>query len=59
MKATYAKDDKKLDWFSFDILNGNGDMLDLLSALDPDSIPNFTTISKEEIKSWIGNIKEK
>ena len=49
----HVEDDKKLDWFSFDILNGNGDIRDLLKALDPNSIPNFATMSKEEIKFWV------
>ena len=50
----HAEADKKLDWFSFDILNGNGDMLDLLTALDTDNRPDFTTMSIEQIKSWVG-----
>lgn len=50
-----AEADKKLDWFSFDILNGNGDMLDLLTALDPDNRPDFSAMSKEEFKSWVGS----
>ncbi|XP_065910196.1 phospholipase B-like 1 [Dysidea avara] len=47
-----ADDDKKLDWFAFDILSGNGDMLDLLSVLNPDK-PDFDTMSKEELVSWV------
>ena len=50
-----AEADKKLDWFSFEILNGNGDMLDLLTALDPDNRPDFSAMSKEELKSWVGS----
>ena len=50
-----AEADQKLDWFSFDILNGNGDMLDLLNALDPDNRPDFAAMSKEEIKNWVGS----
>jgi len=51
----HADADKKLDWFSFDILNGNGDMLDLLTALDTNNRPDFAAMSKEEIKSWVGS----
>ena len=50
----HAEADQKLDWFSFDILNGNGDMLDLLNALDDNRL-NFAAMSIEEIKSWVSS----
>ena len=50
----HAEANQKLDWFSFDILNGNGDMLDLLNALDGDRL-DFAAMSIEEIKSWVSS----
>lgn len=49
----HVEDVQKLDWFSFDILNGNGDMLDLLHALDSENKPDFADMSKEELTSWV------
>jgi len=50
-----ADEDKKLDQFAFDILAGNGDMLDLLSVLNP-SKPDFDVMSKEELVSWVSTV---
>lgn len=44
---------QKLDVYAFQMLNGNGDMLDMLSAVKPDSLPDFTKMSKVEITSYI------
>ncbi|KAH3863783.1 phospholipase B-like 1 [Dreissena polymorpha] len=48
-----APADMTLDVYAFQMLNGNGDMLDMLSAVKPDSLPDFTKMSKEEITSYI------
>jgi len=47
-----ADEDKKLDQFAFDILNGNGDMLDLQNILNPDK-PDFNAMTKEEVMFWV------
>ena len=42
-----------LGLYAFQLLNGNGDMLDMIHALDPGSRPNWSTMSKEEVWSFI------
>lgn len=40
----------QLDLFAFQTLNGNGDLLDLISALNPASIPNWDKMSNDELR---------
>ncbi|XP_067938292.1 phospholipase B-like 1 [Watersipora subatra] len=42
-----------LDDFAFQLLNGAGDLLDLMHAIDKDSRPDFMKMSVEEIKRYI------
>ncbi|XP_060067445.1 phospholipase B-like 1 [Ylistrum balloti] len=48
-----APDNWKLEVFAFQVLNGVGDLIDLQHALDPDSIPNWKKMSKEEAKLYV------
>lgn len=48
-----APDDMKLDIYAFQMLNGNGDLLDLISAVNPKGIPDFDSMTKEEAVSFI------
>ncbi|XP_053393318.1 phospholipase-B 81-like [Mercenaria mercenaria] len=48
-----APDDMKLSLYAFQVLNGNGDMLDLINAVNPKSIPDFDRMTTEEAVSFI------
>ncbi|KAL4240707.1 Phospholipase B-like 1 [Mactra antiquata] len=46
-------DDKKLAIYAFQLLNGAGDMIDLVSAVSPRSRPDFMGMTKEEALAFI------
>ncbi|XP_060582693.1 phospholipase-B 81-like, partial [Ruditapes philippinarum] len=48
-----APSDMKLSLYAFQVLNGNGDMLDLISAVNPKSRPDFKKMTKAEAVSFI------
>lgn len=48
-----APDSMQLGVFPFQVLNGVGDLIDLQHALDPESIPNWEKMSKEEAKVYV------
>lgn len=39
--------------FAFQVLNGNGDLLDLIRVVDPSSRPNFAKMTKEVLKDYV------
>ena len=41
-----------LDEFAMSFLNGMGDLLDLLKALNKESLPDWTKFSKEEARTY-------
>lgn len=45
--------DQKLDLYAFQMLNGVGDLLDLVSAINPDFLPNWDKMSKQEILDYV------
>ncbi|XP_071963948.1 phospholipase-B 81-like [Antedon mediterranea] len=44
---------EKLDVFDFQILNGNGDVIDLEHVLMPDSVPDWRKMTDEEFSQFI------
>lgn len=41
---------QELDRFAFQFLNGDGDLFDLIDALDRDSIPDWNSMTSEEMR---------
>ncbi|CAG5124849.1 unnamed protein product [Candidula unifasciata] len=50
--ATSSDEQTTLDMFAINILNANGDLLDLISALSPESIPDWTKFSPQEAENY-------
>ena len=42
-----------LDVFAFQVLNGVGDFLDLMKAIDPESRPQFDKFTHQEAKDYV------
>ena len=42
-----------LDLYAFQMLNGNGDMLDLLTAVKPETFPDVHSMSPDQLESYI------
>lgn len=42
-----------LDNFAFQVLNGAGDLIDLMHAVDKEGRPNFDKMSKDELKLYV------
>lgn len=42
-----------LDIYAFQVLNGNGDMLDLMTALKPENFPDFSKMTDAELSYFI------
>ncbi|KAL3876032.1 hypothetical protein ACJMK2_033919 [Sinanodonta woodiana] len=47
-----APDSQQLGVFAFQLLNGNGDLLDLINALNPEGIPDWKTMTQAEAVSF-------
>jgi len=48
-----APSDQKLDLYAFQEMNGNGDLLDLISALSPHSIPDWRKMSRAQLTEFM------
>ena len=44
---------QELDVFAFQVLNGVGDLLDLVSALNPESIPDWKSFTHDEARLYV------
>ena len=44
---------QKLDLFAFRMLNGVGDLLDLINAVDQEKRPNFDKMSKKDVENYV------
>jgi hypothetical protein len=49
-----ASAEKKLPLFAFQMLNGVGDLLDLINAVDPETRPDYDKMSKKELARFLG-----
>lgn len=45
--------DQELDLFAFQVLNGVGDLIDLIHALNPESFPDWKSFSHDEARHYV------
>jgi hypothetical protein len=55
LQAAVRNDDSliQLEVFDFQVLNGVGDLLDLMKALSPESIPDFKKMTSQELLMYV------
>lgn len=51
-KSAATSDKTALDMFAINVLNANGDLLDLMTALSPESVPDWTKFSPQEAENY-------
>ncbi|XP_052791309.1 phospholipase B-like 1 isoform X2 [Mya arenaria] len=51
--GTVAPAEMKLPIYAFQMLNGNGDLLDMISAVRPDLVPDFFNMTRDEALAYV------